>query len=368
MSIGRRSAAVAAVVVLLAAGLGWAASAAPGPVTGRLRVVRAWQLRTGVTGLTAGTLGNAGRWTDAAGLVRRGSSTTMTVTDRFRIASITKLFVATVVLQLVGEGKLHLDDPLSDDLPSFPRARQLTLTELLDHTSGVPDYEQVEGFGRDLVKHRNRIWTTSELLDVAAHRRPEFSPGTDYAYSNTDYLLLGEVIRVATGRTWAQQVRQRILDPLGLANTYVAGVDAGPPVVPGYFDVDGDGTEENVETGPTWPAQSTAEGPAGAIVSTVDDLLTFGDALFRGQLLSARLLDVMVADRPLHPRFSNYGLGVEIGRPDFRTVSWGHGGFLPGFRSALRYYPGSDLVVVVLIDDSAAEPDDLVELLARQPV
>jgi D-alanyl-D-alanine carboxypeptidase len=355
---------LAAVAILMVTALVWAASTAPHRATSRPQALATWQQRTGVTGVVAGTLDARGRWLGAAGRVRRGAHAPMRTGDCFRIASITKLFVATVVLQLVREGRLRLDDPLSTYLPSFPRARDITLTELLDHTSGVPDYEQVEGFGRGLVQHRDRIWKTSQLLSIAAHRRPEFAPGTDYAYSNSDYLLLGEVVRVATHRTWAAQVRARILDPLRLTHTYIAGVEAGPPVVPGYFDVNDDGAEENVETAATWPAQSSAEGPAGAIVSTAGDLLTFGDALFHGRVVPARLLRLMVQDRPLHPRFSNYGLGVEIQRPDYRTVWWGHGGFLPGFRTDLRYLPARDQVVVVLTDDSAADPDDLTELLA----
>ena len=173
---------------------------------------------------------------------------------------------------------------------------------------------------------------------------------------------------VATGTTWADQVRHRIIDPLGLDDTYVPGTPgtgARPPVVPGYFDVDGDGRQENIETGRPWPAQDTSEGAAGAVVSTAADLATFGDALFRGRLLDDSALAAMTAEGPHHPRNSNYGLGLEIQRPDYRTTVWGHGGFLPGFRSALRYLPDRDLLVVVLVNDSRANADDLVELAYR---
>ena len=95
------------------------------------------------------------------------------------------------------------------------------------------------------------------------------------------------------------------------------------------------------------------------------DLLRFGDALFRGRLLEDDTLQQMVADGPFHPRFTNYGLGVEILRPDYRTTIWGHGGFVPGFKSALWYVPSRDAVIVVLTNDTRANPSDLAELVMR---
>jgi D-alanyl-D-alanine carboxypeptidase len=133
-------------------------------------------------------------------------------------------------------------------------------------------------------------------------------------------------------------------------------------VIPGYFDIDNDGTQENVETARDWPALDSTEGAAGAVVSTADDLAAFGDALFHGRLLEAPMLAAMTAEGPHHPRNSNYGLGLEIHRPDYRTTTWGHGGFLPGFRSALRYVPDKDLLVVALVNDSASDAGDLAEL------
>jgi CubicO group peptidase (beta-lactamase class C family) len=135
--------------------------------------------------------------------------------------------------------------------------------------------------------------------------------------------------------------------------------------VPGYFDSDNDGDVENVESGGPWPALESSEGPAGAIVSNASDLVTFGEALFRGRLVQDSTLQAMVTEGPYHPRFSNYGLGLEIMRPDYRTTIWGHGGFLPGFKSALWYVPSRDAVIVVLANDTRANPADLAELAMR---
>jgi CubicO group peptidase (beta-lactamase class C family) len=126
-----------------------------------------------------------------------------------------------------------------------------------------------------------------------------------------------------------------------------------------------DGDVENVETGGPWPALETAEGPAGAVVSTAGDLAVFAGALFRGRLLRPDTLKQMVAEGPHHPRNANYGLGVEISRPDYRLTVWGHGGFTIGFKSALWYVPTQDLVVVVLANDARANTSDLAELVVR---
>ena len=359
---------LAAVVGLaVLASLAGCADRPPAGSAGLRQTLDEWRERSGAAAAVLAVDGPRTTWTGSSGTRRHGAGTVVTARDRFRVASITKLFVATVVLQLVEEGQLGLADPLADYLPGFPRAERITLSQLLDHTSGVPDYTQVEGFGESLREDRDRVWTPAEVLAVAGRRDAEFEPGSDYAYSNTDFVLLGEVIHAATGTSWADQVRSRLLDPLGLRHTYVAGADDPhqPPVVPAYFDVDGDGFQETVETGGPWPAQETTEGAAGALVSTAADLMTFGDALFRGRLLDEASLAAMTEEGPHHPRNSNYGLGLEIQRRDYRTTTWGHGGFVPGFRSTLRYLPDHDLLVVELVSDSLADPDDLAELAYR---
>jgi len=326
-----------------------------------------WRLRADIPAAVLGVADSNGRtWVGASGTLEQAGSLPVTTEARFRIASITKVFVSIVVLQLVEEGKLHLDAPLSHHIPAYPDQR-VTIRQLLNHTSGVPDYSMSDDFNKELLSHRDRRWTTAEVLALVKDTKPDFAPGTDYAYSNTNYILLGEVINNISGRSWAQEVRRRILEPLNLNSTHIAGIERVPePVIPGYFDADNDGDVENIETGKPWPALETSEGPAGAIISTGPDLLAFGEALFRGRLVQEPTLRAMVAEGPYHPRFSNYGLGLEILRPDYRTTIWGHGGFLPGFKSALWYLPSRDAVIVVLANDARANPADLAELVARK--
>jgi D-alanyl-D-alanine carboxypeptidase len=326
-----------------------------------------WRLRADIPAVVLGVApSNGPTWVGASGTLEQAGSVPVTTEARFRIASITKVFVSVVVLQLVEEAKLQLDDPLSRHLPAYPD-QGVTIRQLLNHTSGVPDYSMSDAFNKERLDHRDRRWTAPEVLALVKDVKPDFAPGTDYAYSNTNYILLGEAIRNVSERSWEQEVRRRILDPLNLDSTHIAGSERVPePVIPGYFDVDNDGDVENVETGKPWPALETTEGPAGAIISTAPDLLAFGEALFRGRLIKEPTLRAMVAEGRYHPRFSNYGLGLEILRPDYRTTIWGHGGFLPGFKSALWYVPSRDAVIVVLANDARANPADLAELVARQ--
>src|SRR5918998_791760 len=236
-----------------------------------------WRTRADIPAVVLGVAHPGGSWRGADRTVERGGSAHVPSDASFRIGSITKVFVAVVVLQLVEEGTLGLDDQVSSHLPGYT-LEPATIRQLLNHTSGIPDYTLAAGFNKELLEHRDRRWTAAEVIALVQGKEPQFPAGTGYAYSNTDYILLGEAINSVTGTSWAHQVRRRILDPLQLKGTYIAGFEPAPkPVVPGYFDADNDGHVENIETGRPWTALETSEGPAGAIVSTVPDLLRFGD-------------------------------------------------------------------------------------------
>jgi D-alanyl-D-alanine carboxypeptidase len=366
----RIAGAVLAVALLPTAG-GCATAAAPEPLgqdpAAWQTMLHHWRSRGDAPATVLGVAtGDGETWVGADGTAERDGHTPVRTDAPFRIASITKVFVAVVVLQLVEEGRLGLDDPASryaPDAAPWP----VTIRQLLNHTSGIPDFGMADSFGEELAARRDRRWTAAEAIALVADKKPTFAPGTDYAYSNTDYVLLGEVIETVTGHGWAQEIRRRILDPLELRGTYVASFEpVRRPPIAGYFDLDNDGDFDNVETGEPWTSLETSDGAAGCIVSTGPDLLAFGDALFHGRLLSAETMRAMTAEGPFHPRFTNYGLGLEIARPDYRTTIWGHGGYLPGFRSSLWYVPSRDAVIVVLANDARAEPRDLAELAMRR--
>jgi D-alanyl-D-alanine carboxypeptidase len=157
----------------------------------------------------------------ASGAVKSGGARAVAPSDRLPIGSATKSFVATVVMQLRDEGALSLDDSLASWLPDFPRAARIRVRHLLGHTSGVFDYTQDDGFA-DLVLADHRF-TPEEMVAIAAAHDPLFEPGAGWSYSNTNYILLGRVIEAVTGHTAAAELRTRILEPLGMADTFLLG-------------------------------------------------------------------------------------------------------------------------------------------------
>ena len=208
----------------------------------------------------------------------------------FRAGSLTKSFVATVVLQLVAEGRLSLSDTLERWLPAIlPYGDRVTVHQLLNHTSGVPDYwATVERTLAGSRQGRLRAWTPQALVGLVADQPPGFPPGTAWSYSNTGYVLLGLTVETATGNTLARELGRCIFGPLGLRDTLLPGNSPGipSPTSRGYsvpLSPQGE-----VITGPL--LDFTAQNPswawaAGALVSTLEDLGHFFRALLGGRLL-----------------------------------------------------------------------------------
>src|SRR4051794_39124400 len=195
-----------------------------------------------------------GHWTGAAGLARLAPPEAMRGVDRFRAGSIVKPFVATVVLQLAERGRLSLDARLPEILPAPVTARvanaaDITVRMLLGHRAGVPDWDDPaldERIARDPAK----VWTVSELLDLAAAKPPSFAPGTSFAYSNTDYTLLGLVIEQATGRSWRHAVGDRVIRRLRLGHTSLPAPghrSVKGPLAHAYREVDGKVVDLNID-------------------------------------------------------------------------------------------------------------------------
>ncbi|MEV8440025.1 serine hydrolase domain-containing protein [Actinosynnema sp. NPDC051121] len=246
----------------------------------------------------------------------------------FRIGSATKTFVATVVLQLVDEGRVGLDDPVDRYVAGVPKGDRITVRQVLNHTSGLYDYAHEEGYSTNRWRggDRFRTYRPQELLDVAFAGTPYFEPGEGWHYSNTNYIVAGMLVERVTGRTYGDEVRSRILRPLGLIHTSVPGWWPGlpQPHARGYAEVDGrlvDATLMN-------PSLDWA---AGEMISTADDLDRFFDALLSGRLTSAASLDAMRRTVDGTGTIFAYGLGLQrFDLPCGRSV-WGHGGELIGY-------------------------------------
>ena len=164
-----------------------------------------------------------GTWVRAAGLADRTTKRPMQVQDYTRIGSITKTFIGTLILQLVGEGKLGLDDPIQRWAPRVPNAQHITVRELLNMSSGLYNYTEDEQWARQAVSPRTglalRQWMPQQLVQVAVAHKPYFPPGKGYHYSNTNFILLGLIVEQVTGQPVRDVLWTRILRPLGLQHT-----------------------------------------------------------------------------------------------------------------------------------------------------
>jgi D-alanyl-D-alanine carboxypeptidase len=272
--------------------------------------------------------------------------------DRFRIGSITKSFVATVILQLVGEGRLRLDDTVERWLPGLvPNGAGITVDHLLHHASGLFDYVRdgdttaVAPYAADDWAH---VWAPRELVAISTSHPPRFAPGTSWSYSNTGYVVLGLVIEAVTGRPASSEVTRRVIWPLGLWRTSFPTSDAeiagahAHGYLTGFPGPDGQPTTKDVTVfGPSlfWTA--------GGIISTADDVARFHRALLAGRLLAPAQMVQLTNAVHLNDQFE-YGAGVE----HVRTAcgwAWGHDGEVPGFRTlSLTSEDGSRQVVLAL--------------------
>jgi D-alanyl-D-alanine carboxypeptidase len=288
-------------------------------------------------------------WTGQSGVGVISSAAPVTAETLFSVGSISKTFVAALVLRLAERGTIGLDDPLSRYVPSFPNAAAITLRELLGHTSGIHDLFTSPGMSDDILADTGRIWTPQEVL--ARIGKPYFAPGKGYYYSNTNYVLLGLVLGKATGKSLATLIRQEFLTPLGLSHTFVQTEEPTRGVVAhGYYTPAANPRDLSVgQTMVPFTSEVTACSSACAIVSNAEDLARWASALYGGGVLDAAdmasMLDTTAA-LP-YPSLVPRGLGAEVISIGGR-VAWGHRGHLDGFDSSMMYMPESGLTIVVL--------------------
>jgi D-alanyl-D-alanine carboxypeptidase len=268
-------------------------------------------------------------------------------TDRFRAGSITKSFVSTVALQLVGEGKLKLSDTVERWLPGIlPYGDHVTLRQLLQLTSGVPDdQEPVEA---EWIKgNMAKTWTPRELVALVADKKPDFAPGTSWAYSNTNYTLAGMVIERVTGDSLAHELQRRIFGPLHLRHTsFPTGqTTIAGHHVKGYALLDGKLRDVTVlNPSGTW-------GP-GNLVSTTSDIAHFWRALLGGKLLAPAQLKAMKTTVPGFKGFE-YGLGI-MPYPTACGTLWGNGGDIAGYSNTFLNTEDGTRQAAVMADTNPA--------------
>lgn len=266
----------------------------------------------------------------------------------FRIGSVTKPLTALAMIQLADRGAIRLEDPVSRYLPSFSQGERITLKHLLSHSSGLPNYTSAENAAAALVHPA----TVDELIARFANEPLEFTPGEQFSYSNSGYVLLGKLIEEVSGQAYAEYMRQHIFTPAGMDDT---GMDDNRSIVKrraAGYEPDEDGSFRNASY-----INMSNSYAAGGMYSTVDDLYALERALSSGQLVSASAL------RQMHtPSSGDYGLGWFILPPD-RQLIYHHGG-INGFTASFMRLPQQQAAVIVLSNVAWSVTSELAHELA----
>jgi D-alanyl-D-alanine carboxypeptidase len=307
--------------------------------------------------------GPDGEVTATYGVTEQGGSTPVSVADHFRVGSNTKTMTGTVILQLVQEGRIALDDPVSTYLPNVPNGDHITIEQLLDMRSGLANYTATLALNTALDEDPQRVWTPEELAAIGLAEKPNFAPGEDWSYSNTNTVLLGLIAQKLEGEPLSAIFAKRLFEPLGLHETSLpAATDASlpEPYTHGYMYSTNVDTMESAklpadelaraEAGTLLPSDQTNLNPswawaAGGVISTIGDLAKWVEALGGGGLLDANLQKERLASVravPVDLPDPEYGWGIaKIGR------LYGHTGELPGFNSFMGYDPAQRVTIVV---------------------
>ncbi|WP_052759518.1 serine hydrolase domain-containing protein [Paenibacillus sp. DMB20] len=286
----------------------------------------------------------------ASGVADLATGRKMQADYRYRIGSLTKTFIAAVVLQLAGENKLGLDDPVEKWVPGLVKGngydgKKITIRQLLNHTSGLADYSMdlFDGTGADIMKRIQVTYPPEQLVKKGLKQKPLFAPGKGLMYTNTNYVLLGIIIEKVTGSTYAQQIEKRIIEPLKLNNTFCPGTNL---VVPGanhsraYF-------YHNNERFDVTDLNPSIAGASGEMISTGRDLSTFFSALLGGKLFKPEITKEMFKGvKSGYDEAPYFGLGIyQIKLPNGKLV-WGHSGGIFGSVNGVRASSDGKRVVV----------------------
>lgn len=264
------------------------------------------------------------------GQINGADKNPLNATSRYRIGSITKMFTAAMILQLVEEGKLKLTDALDRFFPQVPNAGKITIVQLLWHRSGTPNIKREQSSQRDV---KTIPVTKAEILAMIVKAKPDFEPDTKHSYSNSGYQLLGLILEKVTGKTYEEALKERISSKVGLPDTYVAtgNIDVSKNEALTYMNF-GDGWKPVPETHPSILFS------AGAIVSTPNDMAKFIQALFDGKIVSKESLDQMKMIR------DGEGSGMEPFTFAGKTF-YGHTGGADNYGAWLAYLPEEKLTI-----------------------
>lgn len=315
-----------------------------------MRVLHHFHLSTpGLFGVSAAVFTPEGElFTSTAGKHSFFSEEAVNPNHKYRMASVSKVFTAALILRLAEEGRFTLDDKLFDYLPidGLEYGDQITIRQLLSHTAGLVDHLNSNDFftGSWMI----RTWTNEDIFNYAVQKGALFEPGTDYAYSNTGFYILGALAEEVTGQSLSEAFQQWIFEPLGLENTLYDDFSNRTIQI--------DGLAENERA---YAYHLSAVGAAGAIVSTPADVARFGQAVYGGQFLTSASLEQMTTDYGFAVGGDHYGLGTRLW-DDHGIVHHGHTGALMDYRTILMYVPAKGLSIVLATNDPHSQWFNLV--------
>jgi D-alanyl-D-alanine carboxypeptidase len=278
-----------------------------------------------------------GTWNGVSGISHQGVPITSDL--EFGIASNTKLFTGVLILKLAEENLLQLDDPLHEYLPPYNNINpNVTIRQLLNHTSGLDDVTHVPGYPDSMLTDPNRVFTPQELLTWAGP--PLFAPGTDWNYCNTNYLLAGLIAESVTGQSYSQLLRERILNPLQMDSTFLAVYEPilFPVAQPWQAGVNNQSIPRTSVNSAAWAA--------GAMYSTAGEMARWYEALMSGQVINANSFQELTT----FVGSGSYGMGIARTTIMGRTV-WCHGGQIwGGYNSSMMYDTASGIIISVYIN------------------
>lgn len=266
---------------------------------------------------------------------------------KFRIGSVTKQFTSMVIMQLVAEGKLKLDDKLTTHLPDYRKdtGDRITIAQLLNHTTGIPSYTSAPGFFENESRNPYKV---ADFVKKFASGDLEFEPGTKWAYNNSGYFLLGAIIEQVTGKPYAQVLRERIFEPVGMKST---GYDVSATIIPKRASGYAPGLDGYVNAPYLDMSLPYA---AGSLYSTVEDLYLWDRALYLDKLLPAPLKQQLFTPGMKEYAYGWFVYSLELNDGKTKLATVGHGGGINGFSAFLVRVPETREFVVLLDNTSSS--------------
>ena len=320
-----------------------------------------WHKAGSFPGATLGVvLANGESFGLAVGVSDRESKKPLLPTDRMLAGSVGKTFAAATALQLIKEGKIGLDDKVEKYLGSepwfsrLPNAKDITVRQLMNHTSGLVRYEFKRQFTTDLTANPEKAWRPAELVAYLLDEKPPFAAGAGWNYSDTNYILLGMIIEKVTGKKFYDEAKKRLLKPLKLNDTIPQDGPKLKGVVQGYAGPNNPfgGTDAMIVEG-KFVVNPQFEWTGGGYASTAHDLARWAKMFYEGKAFSPELLPEVLngVSAPMLGRETRYGLGVIIRKTTLGS-SYGHSGFFPGYMTDMMYFPEHKVAVAVQVNTS----------------